>query len=55
MPRWNVDFIIDPDREVSVEIVANTARDAMMEALGNLELDPSEALHTIHAHIGRSF
>lgn len=51
---WGIDFLIEPrGREVSIDIEAESSREAMIEALTMLELEPDELLHTIHAHIGR--
>lgn len=54
MPKFNIDFVIEPEgREVSMTIDSDTSKQAMEEALFRLELNPDELLHTLHAHIGR--
>jgi hypothetical protein len=52
--KFNIDFVIEPSgREVSMEIESASSKQAMEEALYQLQLRPDELLHTIHAHIGR--
>ena len=53
MPKFTVDFVIEPDgREVTMTIVSDTSKQAMEEALFQLEMRPDELLHTLYAHIG---
>jgi hypothetical protein len=53
MNEWAVDFMVEPTgREVSIEVEADSGKEAMFEALTRLELEPDELLHTVSARIG---
>jgi len=51
--KWYVDFTIEPNREISCTVQAETSKDAMTQALQELKLEPGELLHSIFAHISR--
>lgn len=53
MPKFSVDFVIEPDgREISFEIESETSKAAMVAASERLNMEPGDLLHTIHVHIG---
>jgi hypothetical protein len=53
MKMWNVDISIEPRREISIRLEAQSSKEAMTLALEFVELEENELLHSMYVHIGR--
>jgi hypothetical protein len=51
MRIWPISIILEPDREIEMEIRASTGRNAVALALAKLVMNDGELLHVIH--VGR--
>jgi hypothetical protein len=55
MKMWNVDISIEPYREISLRLEAQSSKEAITLALEQIDLEENELLHSMHAHIGRPY
>ena len=51
MRLWPISIILEPDREIEMEIIASTGRNAVALALAKIVTNDGELLHVIH--VGR--
>jgi hypothetical protein len=51
MRIWPISIILEPDREIEMEIRASTSRNAVALALAKMVMKDGELLHVIH--VGR--